>query len=202
MPTTDLAVTERGNKLVDHTEADVVLALRLLVLTGGSTRKTLDALADEGIVLTSDQLRYWRDVSFPTRYAEIRRELANDVGEQIAGRAMERALALQEAEDTYVAKAVEKVDDVSPDKLAASALALARAKSENVGTAQLLRNRPTEIVERRDTAELLELLAREGVLVTDPRHVTNKTEGVRLTPDLVEGKGKEKSPAADKGSEG
>jgi hypothetical protein len=164
-----LAVTERGTQLQNFTEADVELSLRLLVLSGGSVKKTVEALAEEGVLIEHDKLRYFRDVAFPSRYNELRRELSNDIGEELAGRALERAMALDDAEGVYVEKAVDKIDEVSPDRLAAAALSLAKAKGENIEKAQLLRNRPTEIRETRDTAEILDLLKREGVLITDPR---------------------------------
>src|SRR5262245_48807299 len=128
MTTNDLAVTERGNQLPKHTEADVELGLRLLVLSGNDTSKTCAALHEEGIHTKQSDLRYWRDVAFPTRYTEIRRELAADVGEEVAGKAMERAIQYDAAETKLIEATVTKLDEIEPNRLAASALAMARAK--------------------------------------------------------------------------
>ena len=174
------AITERGTKLDKFTEDEVELSLRLLALAGGDVKQTVGALADEGIIVQHNQLRYWRDIAFPIKYGELRATLANDIGEDIAGRALERALQADEAERLYLDAAVEKLEEVSPDRLANSVLSLARAKGENVEKAQLLRNRPTEIREVRDTAEILDVLAREGVLVRDPRLSAIDGEGIEL----------------------
>lgn len=175
-----VAVTERGTKLDKFTEDDIELSLRLLALAGGDVGQTVGTLADEGIIVQHNQLRYWRDVAFPLKYGEIRALHANDIGEDIAGRALERALQADEAERVYLEAAVEKLDEVPAERLAPNALALAKAKGENVEKAQLLRNRPTEIREVRDTAEILDVLAREGVLVRDPRLSAIDGEGVEL----------------------
>jgi hypothetical protein len=164
-----LAETEKGSVLDQFTFADVELALKVSILRGGNLGETARLLAEEGIVVTHSQLRYWRDTAFAGRYIELRSELAPQISEEVASRAMERAIQADDAEALYIAKAHEKVDEVSPDKLAANALALAKAKSENITKAQLLRDRPTEIRGSTDTSELLEVLRRNGVLAHDPR---------------------------------
>jgi hypothetical protein len=164
-----LAETEKGRVLDEFTFADIELALKVLILRGGALQDTCDLLAEEGIVITADQLRHWRDHAFAGRYIELRSEMAPQISEEVASRAMERAIQADDAEALYIAAAGEKVDDVSPDKLAASVLALAKAKAENITKAQLLRERPTEIRGSTDTSELLEVLRRNGVLAHDPR---------------------------------
>lgn len=164
-----LAETEKGRVLDDFTFADVELALKVLILRGGGLAETVKLLAEEGIVISRDALRYWRDHAFASRYIELRSELAPQLSEEVAARALERAIQADDAEALYIAAAAEKIDDVSPDKLAASVLALAKAKGENITKAQLLRDRPTEIRGSSDTSELLEVLRKHKVLAHDPR---------------------------------
>jgi hypothetical protein len=176
-PDHELATTERGTRLDKFTEGDVNLALRMLILNGGNVGQTCRQLAEEGITLESAQLRYWRDVAFIRRHSELRLELARDVGEDIAGRAMERAIEYDDAQAVYVRAAVEKIDDVDPNRLAPNAASLAKGMAENIEKAQLLRNKPTEIRETRDTAELLDFLRKSGVLKADPREPAYDVDG-------------------------
>lgn len=156
-------VTERG-VTIRYAEDEVNLALRLLALNGGSYKPTVDQLASEGLQMTRETLRHWRDNAFPRRYYELRRELGRDVGEELAGRAFERAMQADQAEQEYIDKAIEKMDRVPPAHLAKSALALAQAKALNVQNSQLLRDRPTEIRETRGVDDLIGTLERLKVV--------------------------------------
>jgi hypothetical protein len=156
------AKTEQGTT-VRSSEDEVNLALRLLILNGGRYTLTAEQLAEDGIEINRESLKRWRNISFPRRYFELRKGLGRDVGEEIAGRAFERALQADEAEQRYIAEAVAKIDRVHPDALARNALALAQAKGINVEKSQLLRDRPTEIKETRGVEELVKALERLGV---------------------------------------
>jgi hypothetical protein len=156
------AVTERG-KRVHWTEEEVDAILKLLVANGGKATITCDQLRGEGINMERDALEAWRDHSFPHRYMALRTEMSPDVAERVAGNAMERALQADEAEQAYIEEAQAKVKQVDPNHLAKNALALAQAKGQNIEKAQLLRDRPTEIV-RVDLAESIAVLERLGVV--------------------------------------
>jgi len=68
------------------------VALKLLVVNGGRGGRTAKMLAEQGIKVSSEQLTHWKTKSFPGRYAELRRELAPDVNETVAGQSLERVL--------------------------------------------------------------------------------------------------------------
>jgi hypothetical protein len=163
-----LAETEKGRVLDQYTFGDIETTFKTLILNGGNIPRTKQILADEGLTLGYDTIRQWRDRWFPQRYREIRSELAPELSEEVAAKAMERAIQADDAEELYLRHAVQRVEEVSPDKLAPGVLALAKAKAENIDKAQLLRDRPTEIKEVRDTAALLDVLRRAGVINRDP----------------------------------
>ncbi len=156
-----MARTESGRK-IRHTEEEVLKALRLLAENGGRQKPTVAQLAEEGINVGREQLRKWRDQSFPRLYIKAQGELGQRLGEGIAGSAMERAMEADQAEAQYIAKAVEKIDEVDPNHLAKNALALANAKGQNIEKAQLLRSMPSQIV-KVDLSESIALLERLGV---------------------------------------
>jgi hypothetical protein len=159
----DVAVTERGRPLPHYSDAEIDAALRTLILTG-SVAKASRTLIESGLQFSEQQLRHWRDHAFANRHYRLRRELANDVGEEVAGRAMEQALQEDEAERLFVERALDRLDEIPTRDLAASARNMAQAKALDVTKAQLLRDRPTEIKETRSVPELLAVLKDAGVL--------------------------------------
>lgn len=170
------AVTERG-KVIHKTEAEVKGALRLLALNGGQQRITVKQLAEEGYKINEKTLAWWRDRSFPRLYMQIRKEVGGDVGEIIAGRALERALEADDVEKAYIEEAKKKVGEVDPNHLAKNALALSNAKANNVEKAQLLRGQPTKI-EEVDVNVSIETLERLGVVDKEPKHIDVESEEV------------------------
>ena len=109
----------------------------------------------------------WRNESFPRRYNQFRAELGQDISEDVAGRALERAIEADEAAHVYLQAAVDNIDKVSPTHLAKNAAALLQGAGQSVQTAQLLRDRPTVIVETRSLGELVGTLEKLGVAERD-----------------------------------
>lgn len=158
-PPRNVTETEHGGTVTRSPE-EVDLALKVLILNGGDSKNASLQLAAEGIKVNRDQLAGWRDVKFPRRYAELRRNISGDVSEEMAGRALERALESDAAQQRYIELALEKVEEVEPNHLAKNAMALSNVMSTNVEKAQLLRNEPTEIrrVDVEDSLRVLERL--------------------------------------------
>jgi hypothetical protein len=161
-PASPFAETERG-KVLQKTEAEVKAALQTLVLNGGQAKLTAKQLKEQGMPIKEATLRHWKSQSFPRLYMQIRKDLSAEVGEEIAGRALERALEADQAEQIYIEKAVEKADEVEPNFLAKNALALAQAKGQNIERAQTLRHEPSQIIEV-DVHGSIETLERLGVV--------------------------------------
>lgn len=169
------AVTERGKRIA-RTEDEVKASLRLLILNGGECRRTAKQLRDEGLPVKEQTLAWWRDRSFPRLYMQLRKELGREVSEKIAGNALERALEADGAEKAYLAEAIARVAEVTPDHLAKNALALANAKATNIEKAQTLRHEPSQIVEV-DVNASIEVLERLGV-VEKPKHIDVESEEI------------------------
>lgn len=145
LPTGSLpATTERGGKL-QYTEAEVELGLRLMILNGGNATLTAKMLKEQGIRASKASLLKWRSTLFPRLYRKLMTEMGREVGEEIAGRAYERAIQADKAEEAYLAKAEEKLDEVPAKDLAKSVQALAMAKEKNVSVGRLLKEQPTSI---------------------------------------------------------
>jgi hypothetical protein len=161
-PVVQMATTERGRKL-GNTDEEVNLALRLLVMSG-KPKKAVEQLEEAGYSnIGSEQLRKWRDNQFPRRYAQLRQDLSSDVGENLAGQMLERALESDEVEKKFIREAAAKVGSVPPAHLAKSILALAQSKAQNVEKSELLRGRPTDRVEV-DINASIQVLERLGVV--------------------------------------
>ena len=176
----DYAINEHGVQ-IRHSEREVDLALEVLIVCGGVQKRAAKILQeDAGLKVNRDTLRDWTKRQFPRRFAELRHKLAPDVAEDIAGRAFERARAADEAEQAYIKEALAKVDEVDPNHLAKNAKALSDAKAQNVGIAQLLRDRPTVISKDRTVGDLLGTLERLKVLQVD------RPEAIEGTAEEIE----------------
>lgn len=160
-PPRNVTETENGGA-VSRSPEEIDVCLKVLILNGGDCKNTALQLKEEGIKTTRGTLADWRDKKFPRRYAQLRRELGRDVSEEVAGRALERALELSKAEELYIEQAVQKIGEVEPNHLARSAYALSNAKKQNVENAQLLRSQPTSIV-RVDLDDAVKTLERLNV---------------------------------------
>lgn len=160
------AVTEPGAVLHEHSEKNVNDALAFLVLTA-SPRRASKIMEDLGHPVSERTLKHWRDHSFRTRYYNIRREMAADIGEEIAGRAFERALEADEVQATMIERLGDTVAEIDAKDLPRGIQALANVKASEIEKAQLLRDKPTEIVEQRSISELFVELKAAGVIVED-----------------------------------
>jgi hypothetical protein len=65
------AISERGTQ-TRHTDEEVNMALRLVVLNGGRLGQTSKQLGQEGFKISRGVLRKWRDELFPRRFAQLR----------------------------------------------------------------------------------------------------------------------------------
>jgi hypothetical protein len=178
------AVSESGTP-IRYADDVVNLALKLVVLNGGQLKPASEQLRAEGFDIHRNTLRDWRDRQFPRRYHQIRGELGQQVTEEIAGRALERALEADGAEQKYIEAAIARLDEVDATHLAKNALALANAKAQNIEKSQLLRERPTQITENRSVADLVGTLERLGVAkkVQNQQVTEGETEETENGPD-------------------
>lgn len=158
----NLAISERGTK-TRHTEAEVDLALRLVALSGGKFTVAIEQLNAENIRLSRQTLELWCSQTFPQRFWQIRLDLSREVGEDVAGRALERARRTDEAQELALEQTIKQIDHIPPAHLAKAVLALSTSKAQDVQTSQLLRDRPTKI-ERIDVAASISVLEKLGVL--------------------------------------
>jgi hypothetical protein len=156
------AVTER-NKSIAHTEPEVDLALKMLAFNGGNAHLTAKQLKEEGLDITRYKLEGWRERSFPRRYHQIRNELGKEVGEDMAGRAFERALQADEASRLYLNEAIKRLPDLAPEDIAKAIQAFSNAMKNNVEKAQTLRGEPNVIEASRDINDEIRELERLGV---------------------------------------
>jgi hypothetical protein len=137
-------------------------------MNANSLTETIRQLEDADIPVSKDTLRHWRDSSFRERYAEIRNEMADRMGEELAGRFTERSLQADQVQSKMIAELAEKVGEIPAKDLPRGIQALAQAKGSDVDKAQLLRDRPTEIREHRSVQELMGVLTSvPGLIVED-----------------------------------
>ena len=136
------AITERGTR-ARYDDSTVDLALELVARAGGKVSVAESQLASEGIPISRGTLETWVEHSFPQRYWQIRKDLGEDVSEDVAGRALERARRADEAQALVLEETIAKYKEISPDALPKAAQSLATAKKQDIEMSQLLRNKPT-----------------------------------------------------------
>lgn len=170
------AISERGKKL-QVTQKEVDDALKLLAANGGKITLTAEQLEEAGAQVNYNQLRHWSKVSFPHRYLQLRAELQAEIGENVAGRLMERALQADEAQQKYIDEAVNKLSEVPAEHLAKNVASLSTAKSQDIQMSQLLRDRPTEI-KRIDVNAAISVLEKLGVVEKPPADYEGEAEEI------------------------
>lgn len=136
------AITERGTR-TRYPESVIDLALRLHVMAGGRSTVAADQLQSEGINIARQTIENWVNHSFPQRYWQIRKDLGEEISEDVAGRALERARRADEAQALVLEETINNVKQISPDALPKAAQALANSKKQDIEMSQLLRNKPT-----------------------------------------------------------
>lgn len=176
-PTKPLAISENGRQIFHHDD-EVNLALKLIVLSNNRLSDVQEQLAEQGLTIHRNTLREWRERQFPRRYAQIRKDLGREINEEVAGRALERALEADDAERKYIQEAVARIGEVDANHLAKNALSLATAKATNVEKAQLLRGLPTER-KQVDVEEAISTLERFGVA----KRVESESEVIDVEPE-------------------
>ena len=149
-------MTQTIERRTDYTLQDVERALTELAVTGGRPNIAVKRLRDAGFHIPVQTLCYWRDESHTQRYEEIRAEVAPRIREVVADECESLAVAYAQAEretlGTFDANSLEQREKPGAIRN------LATAKAINVDKAQLLRDRPTAIVQRSTAEELLRSL--------------------------------------------
>lgn len=132
-------------------------ALAEVAYTGGSCTIASRRLRDAGLDIPRQTLEFWKTEGHTQLYAEIQAEVAPRIRERVADECESLAVAYAQAErDTLATFSPQDLD--AKDRPGAIRN-LATAKAINVDKMQLLRDKPTTIVQKQDAEELLRALA-------------------------------------------
>lgn len=163
------ALTENGTKLKKHTLEDVEVLLRLLALNGGNYQRTaLQAETDFKIEIHPMTLKKWSVNHFPQRYAEIQRDLVDEINDRAAGKIgdlTQKGIDLQNKLLEELDKVLETEPSLSVRELTPAITNISRATESNIKQRQLLQDKPTSIQEVRTIDETIEFLERDNIII-------------------------------------
>lgn len=152
-------------------QLEVATALRTLALYGGNASRASSVLTAEGKPISAKVLTSWKKEKYAVEYEDIVYELRQSIGQRISDDAMEVAAAASDVEATLIAETQRQLADIPAKDLAKSALNMAQIKRNNVETARLLRNEPTQITETRSVDESLDELRALGVIDVEAEEI-------------------------------
>ena len=121
-------------------------------------------------------LALWVTSSHVGRYEHIRSEVVPRVYAKLAQEAEDLARKYAEAEQATLDRYEEELPNLKAGEVANALRNLATSRGISTDKANVLRNRPTQIVERRSSSEILRRLAEIGV-------IEGTAEEIRELPD-------------------
>jgi len=150
----------------DYTDQEIDAGLTAFAICSGHRKKAAELVKTQGFEIPAETIREWANRTHPDRYDRIRTKIAPKLQQQMAD--THQALAGTAAE--LEARVVEKLEtrletgDVEDRDLANIFKSAAIAGGIHVEKAQLLNDRPTQIVQR-SASEVLRKLKSKGVVV-------------------------------------
>lgn len=163
-----------GNELTapnQWSDTDIELALRTMALTGGSPTKTAALMEQEGRPIPATTLTTWRDTTHAVRYENIVDQVRGEISKRVANRAMHIAGEAAQVEAGLVERAGDTIRELDAKDLTKAALNMAQLKKQNVETARVLREQPTQIVATQDVGDALARLQALGVLNVEAQEI-------------------------------
>lgn len=157
----------------DFTDQEIDMGLTAYAICSGKMKRAAELVKQQaGLDIPYETIRSWAQRTHPDRYERIRAEVAPKLQQQMAD--THQALAHTAAE--LEAQAVEKLEtrlktgEVEDRDLANIFKSAAIAGGIHVEKAQLLNDRPTQIVQR-SASEVLRKLKSKGVRIEDAQVV-------------------------------
>lgn len=169
-----MSTIERSGRraLHRHSTEDVEAALQLVALHRGSTTTVA-----EKTKIHRTTLDYWIKDKYADRYAQIRNEIVPKIQAELAAKHEDMArMALDKQAEAFALMDLEQLKQ--PD-LVKAARDLSVTSAVHTDKTQLLRDRPTAITEHRDTAQILDAIARKfpsGVVEGEAEDITDAEE--------------------------
>lgn len=148
-----------------HSDNTVTKALTILAFSG-DVKQTRDALKSEGIDVSDQALRDWRDVSHADEYNKIRDKYATEIEQEAIRTYRERMAQAAKAEMLAIQKTIEGLENGSLRGRDASqaALAMSKVKGENASKLLAFTGRPTQIIDDRTAEEAVRALMAKRIL--------------------------------------
>ena len=152
----------------DYTEQEIDAALRAYVICSGHRDRASKLLSEEGMEISPKTLYYWANTSRVEQYERLRQEIAPRIQAQMADTHQALAQSAADIEAQAVGRLRERLNsgDMEDRDLINLHKNAAIAGAVHVDKAQLLNDRPTQIIQR-DASEVLRALKAKGVPIAE-----------------------------------
>jgi hypothetical protein len=150
--------------LSEKNDVDVQKTLTAMVMYE-TLPEVASYLEDEGISTTVEKLEVWRDRMYADRLQKRRAELAPVIEARLAADMLDNATLASDVTRLAIAKTRDMLEAgrvADPSRVARD---LSQVATQAVDKRLALQGRPTQIVEHRDTAEIIRKLEGMGVAV-------------------------------------
>lgn len=146
-----------------HTEKEITESLMAMIAWAGNANAASRALKAKGISVSGTTLTQWTREKYYDRYDKMREQYAAQLEGQLAHEYRDIARLAVEVEREaleYMREYMKSGKERDPSRAAANAATVAAKMTDKVMS---LTGRPTQIVETRNTEEILRSLAAKGV---------------------------------------
>ncbi len=172
-----------------YSEEDVERGLVAVALAAGNTRQASRQLKAQGRSIPRGTLQTWTARVYAERYEFVRRAVLPRIREAMAVETEDLARAYAEAERLTLEKFRAELPNLRAHEAASALRNLATSRGISTDKANVLRDRPAQITETRDVAEILSALRQLGVTVEAPHGQPVPERKALPSPPVVSSRG-------------
>ena len=150
-----------------YSEEEIERGLNEVALCAGNTHRAHRQLEDRGLQIPRPTLEKWTSRQHVERYERIREQVLPRIHAKLAAESEDLARAYAEAEHATLERFREELPNLRAHEAAGAVRNLATSRGISTDKANLLRNRPTAVVEHRQAEDIIRRLQAVGVLEED-----------------------------------
>lgn len=147
-----------------YTPEEIERGLHAVALAGGNASRAHDELKAQGLAVSRQTLHKWATELHADRYEHVRLEVLPRIYGKIAQETEDLTRRYAKAEHKTLDRYEEELPNLKAGEVASALRNLATSRGISTDKANVLRDRPTAIVEHKSASEILRRLTEIGVI--------------------------------------